>query len=468
MRSLRYHTFNYVFMQVFTLPANFSDSILQDREIPGSIFDTIYAKEDEANDIRRYHLGTHDFTIKQLLVELLDASGLADAFSGKMEVELTTYFNRFAVVRYYLPFDSKQAGNPLSTEQLISLWDIDQEDGGINVALSSGVSFPTLMRQYHAELCNGSCDLKQNRFYRYFDIGKCTDEAENAITQMVDSDDLHLTNEMHGLLTHHYEWHDIRAEYGKKINSENIASTTDELIMLNEECCTAILNNIWIDPSDRALAQMETTGIIWKSESHQKSLQEKEGSIWSLRWPELSVLVETALIQRYILSMANKALKSQSHTLLESSTKAVTYNYVERAINQNVELRLLIANAISRFEELPEVNLRNTQESIRTCFGIDSETLRAKTKMQYNDKALAMLSDSNRLHQARQLNIVLAILSAASMMGLLFTQIKSPFVQRVFSVSDYYAELAGIAIISLSIIIMTICLIIVFRNQRNA
>ena len=93
---------------------------------------------------------------------------------------------------------------------------------------------------------------------------------------------------------------------------------------------------------------------------------------------------------------------------------------------------------------------------------------RVKTKMQYNDKALAMLSDSNRLHQARQLNIVLAILSAASVLGLLFTQIKSPFVQRVFSVSDYYAELAGIGIISLSICIMTICLVIVFRNQRDA
>ena len=469
MRSLRYQSLNIVYMQAFSLPADFSPEKFADRALGNSLFDSIYTRDPEQEDIRRYRLGEYPFSFKQEMFESV-TDGITDSFKGLMTVEATTYFNRYAVVRYYIPFNSKEAGGALTTELLSGMNDLDQQDS-INCLLVTHperayISFPELMQEQRATLCNRTTTSAKVSHYLYFDIGPCTDDLDFPIVEMEDRPDLNITAAMHSILTNHNEWQDIRKEYGQKINSENIAATKDELIMLNDTSCVSILTNIWIDAPHRA--SQNEGGIEWAPKSPLPFLQQKEGSAWSLRWPELSVLIETSFIQRHILSVANKALKSQSHALLDSSTRAVNYKYVERSINENVELRLLLANATSRFEEVGEVNLRNMQESIRPCFGLEAAMERVKTKMQYNDKALAMLSDSNRLHQARQLNIVLAILSAASVLGLLFTQIKSPFVQRVFSVSDYYAELAGIGIISLSICIMTICLVIVFRNQRDA
>lgn len=432
-----------------------------------SLFDTIYRHESKQEDIHRYLLDKCHFIFKHLKFEHPEEEGIIDSFEGEMTIELTTYFNRYAVFRYYIPFDSEEGQGTFCTDQLLWMYEIDQDDSLNQLSIQhpdlQDTTLKNLLHHYHTLLCDGQRELSKDAFYHYIEFGRCTDNFGTPIQLMEDSSDLHITTEMHGILAHLPEWRELRSEYSKRISSENIASTKDELVMLNEVCCTAILSNTWIDASEHT----KQMGVAWAVQSPIQRMQETEGVIWSLRWPELSILVESAFLQRYILSTVKTSLTKQSQELLDNSAKAVTYKYVEQSINQNVELQLLITNTLSRFDDILEVNLRNTQEAIRNRFNIESEVMQVKAKITDNDKALSMLSNSNRLHQARQLNIVLAILSAASILGLLFTQIKSPFVQRVFSVSDYYAELAGVGIISLSIFIMTICLIIVFRNQRD-
>ena len=88
--------------------------------------------------------------------------------------------------------------------------------------------------------------------------------------------------------------------------------------------------------------------------------------------------------------------------------------------------------------------------------------------MCYVDDALSKISDSRRLRQVRQLTVILALLSAVSVLGLLFQQVKPPFVQRVFGVSDRMAEQLGILIIALAITIIVFCLLIVFSSNKPA
>lgn len=470
MNTLQYRNLTLVYFQLFTLKnaaevrqrlAGFRAD--EEKSLHKHIFQKNLIRE---GSLTNYTLPGFDFT-----AELDRSSSDPVGIQSRAQVEASLYFDRIVVVRYYFELNETERNTPfLTTDQLIELASFNVqgeeepqenfEESNIDLALykinfsgefleTDHSSFSAVQQRYKSLFTNESTDRTPDMRYLFIDVGENVTDREKRFDSLGKNEIIayiqeNMMQEVNGLLRlFPYEWNQSRTGQFAKNTGENISLDVDELILLNEHICLSFAT------------YGRDANPLWIQEIRKQ---------YHVMWPELPIVLESALIRNYAIHTASETFRRQTADL---TARQVSSNYVEQALQQNANERLYISNAILHLEKIAVPTLLTISGEIVQRLGLDKKLASLDMTMKYVDDALAKISDSHKLRQARKLNIILALLSSASVLGLLFQQVKPPFIQRVFSVSDTLAETLGILIISSAILIIFVCLIFIFGGSKK-
>ncbi|MDR2011202.1 MAG: hypothetical protein LBQ22_12055 [Bacteroidales bacterium] len=464
MNTLNYSFLTLIHIQIIALPENFTLPYIERLDKPNDLqHNLFYGTEGSTNIIQRYSLPGFNYSIKLGYEKEVNVKGTA-------RVETSIYFKKFAVIRYYMKID------PFSLNKILTTGDITElaimgmaESVSSDTTYSSFTDLPDFItpghvKNYHSFshvknlyktfLINGANTDIQDKNYVYVDVWEGIQDSEGLFAGMNEKDIIaYITDnmmlELNGLLLlNPHEWEYGRIDRNIKTSTGNIALDRDELIMLNENICISFASFGTNNATD------------W--ENH---LREEDS--YYVSWPQMYLILESTLIKKYALMAANEVFRQQTSLMIKKNNK-VASDFVEKSLYRNADVRLNIANVFLQLDNIKYTTHKILSDEISEKFELDKQMALLDTKMKYTDEALELLSDSKKLRQSKQLNIVLAVLSSISVLGLLFNQVKPPFIQRVFGISDYYAEIVGIIIIGLSVFIILLCLFIVLNNGKTA
>ena len=461
---LQYTHITLVHMQVIYLPDNHKLPQIENLDKSNQFqYDLFYGASSKQGLMRRYSLPgfNYAFTMGHNSYDSVEIKGL-------MNVDATVYFNKFAVVRYYMRIDPYNLTRYLTTDHVIELASLgikkdcsdlidsceysDLADFLSDNLQRTAKTLDEIKNSYRMFLTGGIETGIHDTNYVFIDVSQDLEDSEGLFKGMeanekIDYINKNMMSELYGLLRlTPIEWVFGRTDK-QNTSTGNISLDTDDLVILNENVCVSF----WAYSTKNNL--VDWGSFTYSTESYYVS------------WPELYLILESVLVKRYSLMVTNEIFRLQTSFMLDKSG-VIKNDAVEISLKKNAVVRLNLANVFLQLDNMKLADHKTLSEDISRKFGLEQQMQTLETKMKYTDEALELFSNSRRLRQATNLNIVMAVLASVSALGLLFNQIRSPFIQRVFSISDSGTETVGLVIIAFAIICMLTCLLLILRNKK--
>jgi hypothetical protein len=520
--ELRYKSLSLVYMQIFTVE-NFSHDHLNkehfekiSRTIDQQIFDRAHLPK---GPVERYRFDPFFF---ELQLKSPGERGEESSrkipparVAGEMLVEMSVFFDRTVSITYRAVIDGRRCSSSrlLSTDDLISLaalrvgaehWNSDQEsDAGtktpsnINLEISDIVvkrfhldeagnylatpcpvpekgCFEEIQRRYKQFVLNSQrvtarprrrpcLARRENRLereeeardmnYIYVDVWEDIAHEKERFREMESSGIVdHILREhrreLMGLMSFYpYEWPYRAGDAFRDVCGEDISIDTDDLILLNQYICVVF----------------GTYGLRGKNAptDWQKHLAESREH-YHVSWPEYLLILEMVLAKKYTLdAVTGTYLRNTLALSAPGNAREQIERNAREVLKVNHTLLQLDAVRYSRF-----ISHKIMFERTTRGLELEKEQLRLETLMEKVDKSLCSISETRKLRQSTRLNIVLGMISAASLFGILLQNVRVPFMVAVGW--EEFANHVGIVIIALTLLILigSVIGILAYRKRQ--
>ena len=383
--------------------------------------------------------------------------------SGSNETKTTTNIN-IEISKFYLPkFHIDENGKYLSS---------DNESAGESLYLGEiqtrykkfifnsqkidpdqkkkSQSFKILRPEIDHSTYQG--DYTKDLNYVFIDVWEDISATGNEFKSMKEEDIIAHINDNHkreliGLMSlYPYEWPYRAEECFEDVCGSNVAIDIDDLILVNQNICVVF----------------GTYGLRGAGSATDWTEHLKNRSEFHVSWPEYLLLLEMILAKKYtMIAVSDLYLKSSLElSSLKSTRKLIERNSID---SMKVATILLKLDAVkySRYVSHMVMYERTTKR-----LGIENVAQRLDDIMQKIDSSLLSISDMRKLQYSSQLNIILGVISAASLLGFLFERMEVPFIEAMGF--ENASDKAGFVIITVAIVLLLGFIIqVVAMNIRN-
>ena len=244
-------------------------------------------------------------------------------------------------------------------------------------------------------------------------------------------------SELIGLLTlYPGEWPYRDPEAYDEVCGENIAIDTDDLVLCGSSLCMVL--------GTYTRRGSESSGVDWKQ-------YEEERAHDHVLWPEYLVILQMVLAKKYLIGyVRDRLIESSADMMSKSPTKI---------IKENAELSVRLSRIILRLDvvkmsKFPSHKVMYDRTSRR--LGLDEDMESLNTLMDTLDRSLGNISDAKSAQSESMLNLILGFISIASAFQLFFSEMKMPFITKIFKLENTealsaatVAAVAGLAIFAI-------------------
>lgn len=474
------------------------------------------SRSEEKRNIRRFSLGGFDFNLPLKLKNACHPVVLW----GHVAVEMSLLFGHTVSIAYYFVFDKEgkgcKASEPVSTDHIIALlashmsaehWSKNKgkSETDINMEITDFVirnlhldengvyrSKPVpeikidgcgrvfdnisgrykkfildsctversnvsaeekrLYRKYNSSSLDGSCD---DFHYAMVDIwesvqhplpiiGKnCDLFSKDRTDRLSEAGIINHIRDFHkpeliGLMTlYPGEWPYRDSEAYDDVCGKNIAIDTDDLVLVNDNVCVVI------GTYGRRGAD---SPVDW--EEH---LQERDK--YHVSWPEYLMILEMVLAKKYVIEYASDQLIDATLGVDNVSSSDIIAHNAELSMRlSRMELQLDVVK-YSKFMSHKVMFDRTTER-----LGLEKATERLNSMMDVVDNSLHNLSDYKAMKSDFTLNIILVLISIASVFELFFQNSRMPFLAHFGFETEPFAVtlvcvVAGLTIFGLLLVV---------------
>ena len=512
-KGLRYKGFSMVFMQTFVTPYAFVFS--PEKALATGLFEPIENDIDEQifvlpknqKNIARYKL--HGFHVDIHLDEPYPVH-----LEGDIYVEMSLFFNKTVSLTYRLVNDGKavKCDQLLTTDHLITLaalnmgaehWsknDDDSDNTNINLNLK-GIdishlevdengqpigktdSFQTIDLQGETNTFEMVCER-----YKKLILGRCleavngrkrlkakTEPMRDLNFVMVDIwEDLQhhdgtfqdLGFDEAGIITHIHdchkkelvglmssypaEWPYRTEESFEDVCGMNIAIDTDDLVLVNQNMCV-VFGTYGLRSADAPTDWAEHLA---------------ERSHYHVSWPEYLLILEMILAKKYTIGYVNQRLVEFT---LDDTGNIDPQELIAANSRLSVEMtHLLLQLDAVKYSKFVSHKIMFDRTVKRLELDEDMEKL--ETIMNRVNDALHNLSEYKSMKQSNTLNVVLGLISAVSLLEILFQPIELPFISLATNAEESAHAANGLiwfsAILMISALVLS--LVLIGKNLFNS
>ena len=526
--GLRYPGFSVVLLQIFALGSikefRFPDKIgaagfisPNENGIDSLIF--TMSRAEERRNIKRFSLGGFDFRLP--LTEPYPV-----VLSGHVSVDMSLLFGHTVSISYSFVFNGEDSGctmsEPVATDHIIALlaahmsaehWSKNKgkSETDINMELTdftvsglhldengkyhpgvlpdlnidgSGRVFDVISRRYK-EFVLESCtkerrnvSVEEKRLYRKYSKAALAGSSDDFHYAMVDvwenvshpfaedgeEGDLfskdrknklseadivnHIRDwhkpELIGLMTlYPGEWPYRDAEAYDSVCGQNIAIDTDDLVLVNDNVCVVI------GTYGRRGAD---SPVDWEEHLLERSK-------YHVSWPEYLLILEMVLAKKYVIEYASDQLIDATLGVDNVSSSDIIAHNAELSMRlSRMELQLDIVK-YSKFMSHKVMFDRTTER-----LGLEKATERLNSMMDVVDNSLHNLSDYKAMKSDFTLNIILALISIASVFELFFQNSRMPFLAHFGFETEPWAVTLVCVVAALTIFGLLLVVANVVRN----
>lgn len=254
--------------------------------------------------------------------------------------------------------------------------------------------------------------------------------------------------ELVGLMSFYpYEWPYRTEESFRDVCGENVAIDTDDLILVNQNMCVVF----------------GTYGLRGKNAPTDWKEHLEERDYYHVSWPEYLLMLEMVLAKKYTIGAVSEQYLSRSRQVssLKSTRRQIEQNGREGLTATGILLQL-DAVKYSRY-----ISHKIMFERTTARLEVEQKLRELDETMARIDKSLVNISEMRKLQQSVLLNVVLGVISAASLFGILFERVELPFLEHIGFAE--YAGKAGVTIITFTLVLIFLCAVgmILFSLKNN-
>lgn len=468
-KGLRYKGFSLVFMQTFVVPYGFEFDI--EKAVATGLFERIEKDIDSQifvlppnqKSIARFKLQGFHMDIK------LDDPYMVH-LEGDMYVEMSLFFNKTVSLTYRLVNDGKafRSDNLLTTDHLIALaalnmgaehWSMNDDDSdgtNINLELKSvdvsdlqvledGTPCPDNHQAIDLEGATNTFELVCQR-YKNLVLQHCLSAVNNRKRgkfkvepmrdlnyvmvdiwedlQHYDDTFQNLGYDEAGIISHIYEHHKkelvglmtsypgewpFRTEESyEDVCGCNIAIDTDDLVLVNQNMCV-VLGTYGLRSADAPTDWAEHLA---------------ERSRYHVSWPEYLLILEMILAKKFTIGYVNQRLVD--FTLTDSEDVDP-----QEIIAANSRISIEMTNLLLQLDAVKYskfVSHKIMFDRTVKRLELDEDMEKLENIMNRVNDSMHNLSEYKSMKQSNTLNIVLGLISAVSLLEILFQPIELPFI----------------------------------------
>ena len=498
-KGLRYNGFSLVFMQTFVVPYGFKFDIekaertglIEHKE--NDIDSQIFVLPQNQKSIARFKLQGFHMDVK-----------LDDPYpvhlEGDIYVEMSLFFNKTVSLTYRLVNDGKafRSDNLLTTDHLIALaalnmgaehWSMNDDDSdgtNINLELKSvdvsdiqvcedGTPCPDNRQTIDLEGATNTFELVCQR-YKNLILRQClsaVDGHKHPKRQVEPMRDLNyvmvdiwedlqhhdgtfqsLGFDEAGIITHIYEHHKkelvglmssypgewpFRTEESyEDVCGCNIAIDTDDLVLVNQNMCV-VFGTYGLRSADAPTDWAEHLA---------------ERSHYHVSWPEYLLILEMILAKKFTIGYVNQRMVEFT---LSDSNDIDPQEIIAANSKMSVEMtHLLLQLDAVKYSKFVSHKIMFDRTVKRLELDEDMEKL--ETIMDRVNDSMHNLSEYRSMKQSNKLNVVLGLISAVSLLEILFQPIELPFISLAAGTSQ--SEHVANGLIWFSAILMILALLL--------
>ncbi len=288
-----------------------------------------------------------------------------------------------------------------------------------------------------------SNDCRQERaesVYVFIDVWenvghqKGIDFANLKEEEIIEHIEIHHQSEIIGLLTlYPYEWPYRMSKDFEEICGSNIAIDTDDLVIANQNVCIVF----------------GTYGLRGKDSPTDWKEHLEERAEYHVSWPEYLLIVEMILAKKQAI---NDAL---AH-FINNTIKVSKQKNTRKLIEENALLTLNISNTLLKLDAVRFSRFASHKimyERTEKRLGLERDYNQLQNAISQIDQSLNNVTNSREIKQANLLNLILGIISVASLFSILLTPAELPFFKAIAS-SEKLAFNGGVTIIILTFLLI--------------
>lgn len=444
--GLQYNSFTVIFMQTFVS--------MNVKEVEGDVISDfidreIFAKFND-NLVKRYELP--DFNIK---IDLSPEGNYLNSIKGIVKVQAAVYFNNAVSISYRFVVNDKSGSfckseNPFTADDLILLsgllqgvehWEkkgdeytINSESFKISISdlkipnygetvLDGKENFVKLLSLYKSMLVdeteNDECC--KDSYYSFVDVWENVGHLGGFDFSKLSEAGIieHIRNEhkpeLIGIMSSYpFEWPFRSATDFNNICGDNIAIDTDDLVLVNENM-TLIFGTYGLRGTNAK--------TDWKEHLESRA-------IYHTSWMEYFILVEMAIIKKvvmtYVLMRYNENIDKISSP---DRNKKGSYTDLKEVIYNNAILNIKLISIISKLDVARYLRYMSHKHMYRkTCenLAIEEDLRQLEYITENSDLALNNANNIRELKQSNQTNLVLGIISIASLLEIVLSEAQIP------------------------------------------
>ena len=255
--------------------------------------------------------------------------------------------------------------------------------------------------------------------------------------------------ELIGLMSlYPYEWPYRTIESFDDVCGSNVAIDIDDLILVNQNICVVF-----------GTYGLRGEGAATDWEDHLRNR-----SHYHVSWPEYLMILEMVLAKKYTMIAV-------SDLYLKMTLKLSSLRSTRKLIEENAKDSMRVATILLNLDAVKYsryISHMIMYERTAKRLNIDREAGRLDDIMKKIDNSLLNISDMRKLQYSSQLNILLGVISAASLLAFLFHRLEVPFTDALGL--GHITNEAGFTIITISILLLlgfiVQVIIMNFRNNR--
>lgn len=443
VHGLEYKSFSVILMQTFVPKVIKPVSYNTARDIVDKQIFLKYGSD----FVKRYELP--DINIK---INLCPKKDVHNTIEGVVKVQAAVYFKRAVSLTYRFVVDKKsdsfcKTAQPFTTNHLTLLSGIVQgvehwEKHGKEYHINNDSAYKVEVN-LSKELCGESiiggheCIERVQKIYKsifvddeiadndkwdddyhytYVDIWEDIDQNSNPkfenfteakIIEHIDNDH---KPELIGLMSlYPFEWPYRTASEFSNICGNNIAIDTDDLVLTNENM-TLVVGTYG--------SRGEESPTEWKEHLEIRA-------IYHTSWVEYLILVELAIIKKTVITYVLSRYV-QNISRINSQNKAQKAD-IKEIIHENALLNIHLTSVISKLDIARYLRYMSHKHMYKKCYqnlSIDEDMAQLEYITNNSDVALNNANNIRELKQANQTNLILGIISVASLLEIVLTEAK--------------------------------------------
>ncbi|MBQ5593409.1 MAG: hypothetical protein IIU76_02375 [Bacteroidales bacterium] len=483
LRGLRYKSFSLVYMHSFGVATKGLDKVvinnphikLFDNLVDSQIFEI---DPQLGSPVKRYILPDFDFST--VLEEPYEVS-----IQGKIYVALDLFLGQTAMLSFKMVVnnDACRASESITTDHLIALaalnlgaehWNVGEERTCSNINLTtSPVDIKNLRVTADGIFTEKGYNLSENKewsnsfdvvcgLYKkavlnmldtvaypsknfvYVDIWEDVDNYDGSLQAMEKEEDIikyisdNCKKELVGLMSlYPSEWPYRTEEAFDDVCGFNIAIDTDDLVLVNSSMCVVF----------------GTYARRGKDSPTDWAEMMKDRSVQHVSWFEYLLILQMILAKKYALSIAKR------YVIKESNYNNSNVNITRAQMQRNTQLEMEITNLLMNLDAVDYskfISHKIMFDRTTKRLDIDKDLSDLQQVLKRTENALKNVSTLQELEQSQNMNIILFVVSVASLAQIIMSEPKVPLLEK-FNLG-WLAGGLGHTIVSLTILLAIVAI----------